>query len=116
MLTIESTMAVCDNNNQLLRCPNKRVNIGIGNTPTTGAQTNLNENAKAAQLKKVTVLRSMPASRNHSERDEKISNKGIPAEIPKKNKAKTLGSKKAFKLFFSVAVSVVIRHLSQMRV
>jgi hypothetical protein len=79
-----STMQIWAQANQPRRCPKARVNHGSSKRSTKGAQTNLKEYPKAAQLKKVTALRSTPASSIHNDRDEKISNSGNPAEKPSK--------------------------------
>jgi len=76
---------------QLRRLPNALVRKGTGILSTKGAQTNLKEYPRAAQLKKVTADRSTPASLSHRDRDEKINNRGRPAENPKKSMVTTLG-------------------------
>ena len=76
---------------QLRRLPNALVKIGMGIRSTRGAQTNLKEYPRAAQLKKVTADLSTPASLSHKDRDEKINNMGKPAENPKKSMVTTLG-------------------------
>ena len=63
----------------------------MGKVSTSGAQTNLKEYPKAAQLKKVTADRSIPASRNHNESEEKINRSGTPAEKPRNNMVMTRG-------------------------
>ena len=82
MATIISTCA--NSNHERLR-PNILVRMGMGKASTKGAQTNLNEYPKAAQLNMVTAVLSTPASPNHKDRLEKINRIGIPAEKPKKN-------------------------------
>ena len=74
----------------LLR-PKDRVRKGMGIWSTRGAQMNLNEYPRAAQLKKVTEALSTPASLSHRERDEKIRRRGRPAENPNASMVNTLG-------------------------
>lgn len=56
-----------------------------------GAQINLNENPKAAQLKKVTDDLLTPASVSQMDKVAKINHRGIPAEIPRKNMVRQRG-------------------------
>ena len=93
--TMPSIILLCATSNHARRRPNHAVNTGKGNLSINGAHTNLNEYANAAQLKNVTDLRSTPASPSHNDREEKISNSGIPAENPKNNMVITRGCKKA---------------------
>jgi hypothetical protein len=55
----------------------------------------LNEYARAAQLKYVTVERATPASLSQTDREENMSKSGTPAEKPKNNIDTTRGCKKA---------------------
>jgi len=87
---------ICDSNIQLRRLPNALVKNGIGNLSTNGAQTNLNEYPKAAQLKNVTEDLLTPASRSHKPNDEKINKIGTPAEKPRKSIVITRGCLNAF--------------------
>jgi len=89
--TIAPIIKSCDNNSQLLLLPSKLVRTGIGILSTIGAQTNLKEYPRAAQLKKVTVDLLTPASVSQTERVEKISRIGIPAEKPRNSMVMTLG-------------------------
>ena len=62
----------CEERSQERRRPSLRVSKGSGILSTRGAQINLKEYPSAAQLKKVTVLRSTPASVSQTERVKKI--------------------------------------------
>lgn len=88
-------IAVCDSNIHALLLPSRWVKKGIGSLSAMGAQTNLKEYPNAAQLKKVTADRSIPASLNQRPKEENISNNGMPAEKPKKSMVITLGCKNA---------------------
>jgi hypothetical protein len=83
----------------------------------SGAQTNLKEYPKAAQLKNVTVARSTPASRNQADRVEKINKIGIPAENPRSSMEITRGWSQAWKISFQslllalVPIILVFSHL-----
>ena len=89
----------------------REVSTGMGNRSTSGAQTNLKEYPRAAQLKYVTTERSTPASRNHSDSDEKINRIGTPAENPKNSMVITRGWRKArrvsIKFHFSTVKSTI---------
>jgi hypothetical protein len=65
--------------------------IGKGILSMSGAQTNLNEYPRAAQLKKVTAERSTPASNSHADKVENISKMGMPAENPRNSMVMTRG-------------------------
>ena len=82
MPKIASTTPSCASSIQARRRPSRADSSGRGSRSTSGAQTNLKEYPSAAQLKKVTALRSTPASPSHSDKDEKISKIGMPAENP----------------------------------
>ena len=56
-----------------------------------GAQTNLKEYPRAAQLKNVTVDRWTPASRSQTDNVLNISSIGSPAENPRKSMASARG-------------------------
>ena len=86
-------MAACDNSNQERRRPIQALKKGIGSLSTNGAHTNLNEYPRAAQLKKVTAERETPASLNQSDKLEKMSSIGMPAENPSNNMIHTEGSR-----------------------
>ena len=75
--------------------PNRLVKPGKGKRSTKGAHKNLNEYARAAQLKYVTVERATPASLSQTDREENMSKSGTPAEKPKNNIDTTRGCKKA---------------------
>jgi hypothetical protein len=71
--------------------PRNRVKKGRGRISTRGAQRNLKEYPKAAQLKNVTADLSTPASLSQTDRVEKMSRMGRPAEKPKKSIAIAFG-------------------------
>ena len=54
----------------------------------------------------MTAARSIPASRNHKLKDENISNKGNPAEMPKNNIVITRGCLNDFRVSNQVACEV----------
>ncbi len=56
-----------------------------------GAQTNLKEYPRAAQLKNVTVDRSTPASRSQTDSVLNMSSMGRPAEKPRKSMVSARG-------------------------
>ena len=72
-------------NSHARRRPSHLVRSGTGSSSMSGAHTNLKEYPNAAQLKKVMAVRVISASPNHSDKLEKISRIGIPAENPRKN-------------------------------
>jgi hypothetical protein len=84
--------------NHARRRPRVRERKGNGNISIIGAQRNLKEYPKAAQLKKVTADLSTPASRNQTDKVENINKIGIPAENPRKSMAIALGCIQARKL------------------
>jgi len=88
---MEAMTNIWEKNSQLRRRPKRPVNPGSGILSTIGAQINLNEYPRAAQLKKVTADLLTPASRSHMESVEKIRRIGTPAENPRKSMVKTLG-------------------------
>ena len=91
--------------NHARRRPSMRVRKGNGNMSIIGAQRNLKEYPNAAQLKKVTAARSTPASRNHTDRVEKINKIGIPAENPRKSMAIALGCIQTLRLSLQDGIS-----------
>ena len=96
--TKPATMPSCANNNQLRRRPNQRFNNGMGNRSTNGAHTHLKPYAKPTQVKKPTVLRSIPASRKRKLNVPSTNNKGNPAEKPNASIRKLAGSKYTLKV------------------
>jgi len=88
---IAAIMNAWEARSQDRRLPKCGVRKGRGIRSTRGAQINLKEYPRAAQLKKVTVLRLTPASLSQIERVKKINENGIPAEKPRKSMATALG-------------------------
>lgn len=95
--TIDKITDNWDSNNHARRRPSRLVKPGKGKRSTKGAHKNLNEYARAAQLKYVTVERATPASLSQTDREENMSKSGTPAEKPKNNIDTTRGCKKAWK-------------------
>ena len=111
MIDMAQIIKSCAIKSHARRRPNNLVSTGTGNSSTKGAQTNLNEYPRAAQLKKVTALLSIPASPNHKDKLEKINRIGIPAEKPKNSMINARRSKNAVKADFHPEDCVVITFL-----
>ena len=87
----EAIMHIWDTRSQPRRRPILTERIGKGRRSIMGAQTNLKEYPRAAQLKNVTVDRSTPASRSQTDSVLNMSSIGRPAEKPRKSMASARG-------------------------
>ena len=81
----------CASSIQLRRLPSSAVRSGSGRRSITGAQSTLIEKVMPTQEKKPTVVRLTSASRSQSDRVEKISRNGSPAEKPRNSMPMTRG-------------------------